>query len=255
MDDHKGRIMIRDALINQLDHDPHFTWRGTSATRVENLSDIVFALAMGMIASASSDMQTYNDLTNHLLNIIPVAACFTILLLIWNSHFLFFRRYGLADQRVIFLNASLLLIILFFAYPLRFSFDSLFYYILFATGYDTEKILSMGVGFRESGFILGYFAIGYSVIFGILKMMYSHALNKKDVLALSAKEIALTRISIWICWAQIFCALLVVVGVFLIGLNGFAGFFMFLNWPLAYTITKVIKIPNDSDGEIKPADG
>ena len=46
--------MIRRALKTHLDQDPYFQWRGDSVTRIENLSDIVFALALGMLVSSSS---------------------------------------------------------------------------------------------------------------------------------------------------------------------------------------------------------
>jgi hypothetical protein len=59
------------------------------------------------------------------VSIIPIAAGFAMLVSIWNDHFLFFRRYALADGVIITLNTALLLLILYIAYPLRFVFDSL----------------------------------------------------------------------------------------------------------------------------------
>lgn len=117
--------MIREQIIQSRDHDPHFAWRTTEVLRIENLSDIVFALALGILVSAGSTIRTFSDLTGYLISIIPIAAGFAMLVSIWNDHFLFFRRYALADGRIIVLNTALLLI-LYIAYPLRFVFDSLF---------------------------------------------------------------------------------------------------------------------------------
>lgn len=125
---------IRESLTAHLDHDPLFVWRGQTVTRIENLSDIVFALALGMLVSSSSAPQTFSDLQQFLISIIPVTAAFAVLLSIWNRHFVFFRRYGLADGRVIFLNACMLFVVLFLAYPLRFAFDSFFAYVLAMLG-------------------------------------------------------------------------------------------------------------------------
>ena len=112
--------MLRETIAQRLDHDPLFKWRGDHVTRIENLSDIVFALALGMLVSATSPPTNFSELGAHLLNIIPVAAGFGLLLNLWNAHFVYFRRYGLADGQTIFLNACLLLVVLFLAYPLRF---------------------------------------------------------------------------------------------------------------------------------------
>lgn len=48
-------------------------------TGIENLSDIVFALAFGMLVSWAARPQTFTQLTNHLMTILPVAAGFFML--------------------------------------------------------------------------------------------------------------------------------------------------------------------------------
>ena len=109
--------MIRAAVKN-LDHDPEFVWRGKDVTRLENLSDIVFALAFGMIVSASSIPQNLQGLNEFLLGSPPVILAFIIMTQFWNQHFVFFRRYGLADRRIVLLNNLLLLSILLIKLPI-----------------------------------------------------------------------------------------------------------------------------------------
>ena len=106
---------MRTEIAKHLDHDPNFEWRGQTVTRIENLSDIVFALALGMLLLTGTPPQTFSELITFLINIVPVAAGFLILFMIWNAHFVFFRRYGIADNTVVLLNALLLLMVLFFA--------------------------------------------------------------------------------------------------------------------------------------------
>jgi len=229
-------------MTRQLDHDPHFSWRGQSVTRIENLSDVVFALALGMLVSARSAMLTFSDLTSHLLNIIPVAAGFAMLLLIWNTHFVFFRRYGLADGVIVFFNACLLLVVLFLAYPLRFIFDSLFAYIFFLFG-DESRMGLMRIGFRESGIIMAYFAAGYAVVFLIFSQMYRHALKKAESLQLNPIEIVMTRRSIWDFRAQVVCAALVFIGALFTPINAFSAFAFWLLWPVDFVINRRFKLP------------
>ena len=53
---------MRTELAKHLDHDPHFEWRGQSVTRLENLSDIVFALALGMLLLTGAPPATFDEL-------------------------------------------------------------------------------------------------------------------------------------------------------------------------------------------------
>lgn len=175
--------MIRSNLAEQLDDDPHFSWRGKTVTRIENLSDIVFALALGMLVSASSPPQTLTDLQQHMINIIPVAGGFLMMLVIWHAHFTFFRRYGVADGAIVALNAALLLLVLFVAYPLRFIFDNLLAFIIGNGGNDWSRMEAMGVSnYRQAGAIMGYFSVGYATIYLLINRMYGHVLRKSDVL-------------------------------------------------------------------------
>lgn len=71
--------MIRDVAVQHIDHDPDFNWRGKDVTRLENLSDIVFALAFGMIASASAAPATFSALNKYLYGAPPVILAFIIM--------------------------------------------------------------------------------------------------------------------------------------------------------------------------------
>lgn len=188
--------MLRERLSSQLDHDPDFVWRGETVSRLENLTDIVFALALGMLVAGSSPPRDFADLSGFLWSIIPVSAAFAILLSVWNDHFVYFRRYGLADATIIFLNAALLFIVLFLAYPLRFAFEGLFAYIFWVSGLDFAGV-AVRTSFREAGWTVALFAAGYGVVNLCLSLMYAHALGKKQVLELTPVESILTRRMVW----------------------------------------------------------
>lgn len=229
--------MIRDEIQKYKDHDPHFSWRGDQVTRIENLSDIVFALALSMLVFSSSDVTNFNQLTRHLTNIIPVTAGFAILLGIWNAHFMFFRRYGLADGKILFLNACLLLGVLFLAYPLRFIFESLFGYIMFVAG-NSERVETMGIDYETAGTLMVYFSIGYAAVYLLINFMYMHAYSCADSLGLSDTEKILTRGSIWVFRAQIITAIVVCLCAAFTPLYAFAGMLMILLWPIEHFIRK-----------------
>ena len=238
--------MIRDTLSKQVDHDPHFRWRGESVTRIENLSDIVFALTLGMIVSAAEPPRTFNDLEAFLISIVPVAASFTLLLGIWQDHFNFFRRYGLADGRIIFLNGCLLLVVLYAAYPLRFAFDSFFAFVFMMFG-DVSRAEEMGLSYKRAGIILGYFAFGYFVIQLLFGRMYAYAVRKKDVLELNDVEVRMTKASAGVNYGVGFLSLLVGILAMFTPLGGFSGFILFFSFPLTAIVNARYKVPKQTN--------
>ncbi|MGJ8564684.1 MAG: TMEM175 family protein [Alphaproteobacteria bacterium] len=224
--------MIREHIAPALDHDPHFRWRGEAVTRIENLSDIVFALAMGMIVLSSDIPKTFEELQVYLLTFIPAFLSFTLLLQIWNAHFTFFRRYGVADTRVIFYNVLLLFFVLYSAYPLKFAFEGFFSFVY---GYfdNWERARAMGIDFPQSGLIGFYFSAGYAAINFSLYLMYRHALNKAKTLELSPSELTITKGAMA---TFLFLTVLCIITGLLCRFTpayGFAGWLLILNWPFA----------------------
>lgn len=229
--------MIRDAISPSLDHDPDFEWRGHTVTRIENLSDIVFALAMGMAVLSAGIPQTYEELQDFLLSFIPAFLSFTLLLQIWFSHFTFFRRYGIADKRLIIYNIILLFFVLFLAYPLRFAFEGFFNYIYgFYDGW--ARAGTMHLSFERSGYILGYFCIAYAIINLCFFLMYDYVLKKADILNLSDSETIITKGTRTIFAAITGLSIITGLVCSLTPLYGFGGWLLCLNWPLAVWVNK-----------------
>lgn len=233
--------MIRDKIAPSLDHDPHFQWRGVSVTRIENLSDIVFALAMGMLVLSSSVPTTFEELQSYLLTFIPAFLSFILLLQIWHAHFTFFRRYGVADARIIFYNVILLFFVLYAAYPLKFAFEGFFYFIY---GYfdNWEKASAMRLSFERSGYILAYFCAGYAAINLCYFLMYKHALNKSDTLKLSEAEITISRGSKTMFGGMTILCVIVGLVCGFTPIYGFGGWLLALNWPLGSWVNRKYKV-------------
>lgn len=202
--------MIRDTITDfkGLDHDPDFRWRGTNVTRIENLSDIAFAIALGMIISGVDAPRDVAGLRVFLLNAIPTAAGFAVLFGIWHGHYTFFRRYGVADKTIVVLNALLIFIVLFMAYPLRFAFDSLFGWLTTLFTGDYSRSLEIGVvSYKIAGELVGWFSLLYALAFGLFALMQGHIIKKADLLFLSPYELAETKSMHVARWGQFFIAL------------------------------------------------
>ena len=232
---------MRSEIAKHLDHDPHFEWRGQSVTRIENLSDIIFALALGMMLFGGSPPQTFSELVHFLISIIPVTASFIILFMIWNAHFVFFRRYALADNMIVLINSALLLMVLFTAYPLRFIFDSFFWYVTGSVTGDYSQLMQTEMDITNSARSMAFFGAGYAVIYTLMSFMYAHAVRKADMIGLSEKEILLTRKAIWSFRGEVAIAILLVMAALFTPMGPFAGFLMLLNWPNAYLVSFIVE--------------
>lgn len=202
--------MIRDQIIDyvELDHDPDFRWRGRAVTRIENLSDIAFAIALGMLITGVDAPRNVAGLREFLLYAFPTAAGFAVLFGLWHGHYTFFRRYGVADKTIVTLNALLIFVTLFMAYPLRFAFDSLFSWIITLFSGDYSRSLALGVdSYATAGELVGWFSLFYAVAFALFALMQGHVARKADVLKLSAYELAVTKAMHVTRWGQFLIAL------------------------------------------------
>ena len=88
--------------------------------RIEAFSDAVFGFALTLLVVSLEVPRTYADMMNSVRALPAFAASFAILLMIWQEHHNFFRRYGVHDGVTIWLNGLLLFVVLFYVYPLKF---------------------------------------------------------------------------------------------------------------------------------------
>jgi uncharacterized membrane protein len=88
--------------------------------RIEAFSDAVFGFALTLLVVSLEVPRTYVEMMAGVRALPAFAACFAILLLIWQEHHQFFRRYGVHDGATIWINGLLLFLVLFYVYPLKF---------------------------------------------------------------------------------------------------------------------------------------
>ncbi|BCS35779.1 hypothetical protein TBR22_A50130 [Luteitalea sp. TBR-22] len=88
--------------------------------RIEAFSDAVFGFALTLLVVSLEVPRTYADMMASVRALPAFAASFAILLMIWQEHHNFFRRYGVHDGATIWINGLLLFVVLFYVYPLKF---------------------------------------------------------------------------------------------------------------------------------------
>jgi uncharacterized membrane protein len=191
--------MIREHLFRKrASADPMFRWRGGEVSRLEGLSDAVFAFALTLLVVSLEVPKTFDDLMNTIRSFPAFAVCFALLINVWYYHYKFFRRYGLEDFLTIVINAVLLFIVLFYVYPLKFVFsnliDPLFGLDHVVIAADGTRQAAIGSGqFRP---LMLFYSSGVAMICSLFIVMHLHAYRRRTDLELDSLERYLTRAAI-----------------------------------------------------------
>lgn len=191
--------MIREKLIEkEIGSHTDFRWRSHEISRIEGLSDAVFAFAVTLLVVSLEVPKTFTELSGAMRGFGAFAISFVLLFMIWFYQYKFFRRYGLRDNTTVWLNAALLFLVLFYVYPLKFLFS---YLVNVALGGHGEVRLPNGnveamVEGNQLATLMVIFGVGYVAIFAVFILLHLHAYRQRAELALNKLEVFDTRNSI-----------------------------------------------------------
>lgn len=164
----------------------YFRWRSGEITRLEAFCDVVFGFALTLLVVSLEVPHNYTELMAAMRGFVPFAVCFAQLVMIWRAHYIFSRRYGLEDGYTVLLNVTLLFVVLFYVYPLKFVFTMLF---LEVTGTALPGALDMA----QASVVMRIYAAGFASVFLLFLLMYAHAYRLRHALELSPVEALETR--------------------------------------------------------------
>ena len=212
----------------QVSHQPKsyqgFRLRGTSSTRIDSFSDIVFGFALTLIVVSSAVPHTFDQLRTILLGFYPFAICFGLFIFIWLAHFNFFRRYGLHDAATMWINFALLFTVLVYIYPLKFLFT-------FAAGNTSSGVFSNPYQQRELVIIYG---AGFAAVQLCFAALYGNAWRKRRPLRLSPLETTITLSNFWnyigTASVGLICCLLAILIPPSHSGDAYYGFFLLIVW-------------------------
>jgi uncharacterized membrane protein len=160
-----------------------FRLRGTHMSRIDGFSDVVFGFALTLLVVSLEVPRTYDQFHAALLGFVPFAICFFFLILVWMSHFRFFRRYGLHDTGTLWINSALLFAVLFYVYPVKFMFAV-------ASGVNVNpNIFSNPSQPRE---MMEVYSLGFAAIYFCLTALYWNAWRQRRQLKLNPLEVTIT---------------------------------------------------------------
>lgn len=194
------RIVREHLLSKSAPADPLFRWRGHDVSRLEGMSDAVFAFALTLLVVSAGPPSTFHDLWITLRDLPAFAACFASLFAVWYQHYLFFRRFGLQDLLTITLNLCLLFVVLFYVYPLKFMYTYLWRLVL---GDDLSPLFHVppqadGAGVVQDPMLttIVVFSLGVLGTFGLLTLLCLRALALRN-------ELELDRLEVFLTWSSI----------------------------------------------------
>lgn len=204
--------------------------RGREVSRLEALSDGMFAFAATLLVVSLEVPRTYPELVANLRGFLAFGVSFTFLLLIWWAHNQFFRRYGMQDPTTMVINSVLLFVVMFYVYPMKFMFTALAG--LFGMDGGEAVVLRRS----EIGPLMVVYGLGFIAVFACFSLLYLHAWHRRGDLGLD--DLEATDTLSWSRHYLIFAGvgvLSVVLALLGVGVRfGVPGWLYFLIGPLCY---------------------
>ncbi len=218
--------MFRKSIADIIPDDSGFRIRGHEVKRIEAFSDAVFAFAVTLLIVSLEVPKSFEELMATMRGFFAFGVSFILLMLIWYEQNIFFRRYGLDDLRTIILNCTLIFLVLFYVYPLKFLFT-----LLLSEG-DNQSTLAIKA--RDIPKLMIIYAAGYVAIYFLFSFMYLHAFKKRKELELTASEIFETKTKIYKNVILIIIGFLSIIVALILNPEraGLAGFAYFLIGPV-----------------------
>lgn len=229
-----------------------FVARGRESSRLEQLSDCIFALAITMLLISTTPPKNFGELVTFVSDMLSFGICIVLVIWVWHGHYQFFLRFGLRNMSIIVLNTALMIVILFYVYPLKFLMSFLVDFlsislkglVVDSTYFNELNGIRDKIAWEQMPSLLLIYNVGFVSIFTIFILMHRQVIKSRVSLDLSPTEEIKTR-SIIAHYTGITVLALISTVIAFIGIIidwSFAGLFggiiYFLIGPVSYIIER-----------------
>jgi uncharacterized membrane protein len=206
----------------------HFRWRGNDVTRVEGLTDAVFAFAVTLLVASLEGPRNYEGLLDVVRAFPAFVICFAILMTFWHAHFMYHRRYGFNDTFTRIMTMAILVMVLFFVYPLKFLFTMVTVGLFKLDLHDAPNLESTS----QADMLYVIYGLAFAGAWSLYAILYWRALRKRAELQLTPVEVLVTRSSLSEYLIHISVCLLSIVIALTTDSTSLPGYTYVLLWPL-----------------------
>lgn len=177
---------MRADIYQNKQHDARILYRGQEPSRLDNLTDGVFGIAITLLIFNLANPNSFSDLLTFTKTLPAFLISITFLVLVWNEHLRFSEIYALNDGLLTLLNTIFIALIIFYVYPLRFL-------TLYLTNFFFHTDIQVSIQGDQVSFLMIYYGCAAFAIYFTLFLFYHRALKIKDTLQLNPFEIFYTR--------------------------------------------------------------
>jgi uncharacterized membrane protein len=172
---------MRNEISKYRQHDPRINYRGVNASRIENLTDAVFGIAITLLIFNIANPNSFEDLMSFVKTLPAFLLSISFLLLIWNEHFRFSEVYTLNDTILVMLNTFFIALVIFFVYPLRFL-------ALLFTNFLFQTNVGISIQNEQMHFLMIFYGSAIFALYFVLFLFYVRVSKIKGILELNDFE-------------------------------------------------------------------
>jgi len=137
-----------------------------SQARLEAISDGIFAFAATLVVVSLDVPDSYTALRASFADVGSFAVSFTALVMLWVTHYNFFRRTVVIDGWVIAYNFAMLFVMLCYIFPLKFLAKLTFGGATIANSMEMAELFQL-------------YGLGFTLIFLFIALLYRRAARKE----------------------------------------------------------------------------
>ncbi len=177
---------MRNELSKYSQNDPRINYRGNNASRVDNLTDAVFGIAITLLIFNLSNPNSFTDLLTFTKTLPAFMISISFLILVWREHLRFSLIYSLNNKGFIILNTIFIALVIFYVYPLRFL-------SLFLTSVFFKVDIGLSIQSDQVPHLMIYYGFVAFALYFILFLFYHRADQQRKQMQLNPYEIFYTK--------------------------------------------------------------
>lgn len=177
---------MRNEINLRKRHDPRINYRGANASRLENLTDGVFGIAITLLIFNLANPNSFQDLLTFTKTLPAFLISISFIVVVWNEHLRFSEIYTLQDAKLVMLNTLFIALIIFYVYPLRFL-------TLFLTNFFFRTNIQVSIQGDQVPLLMIYYGFIAFALYFTLFLLYVRANQIRSDLNLNAYEVFYTK--------------------------------------------------------------